>query len=254
MSERATLAVAMITKNAGPRFAEALASVSWADQVVILDSGSTDDTLEIAKAAGAVVHASKAWPGFGPQRQAAQKLVTCDWLLWLDSDEVVTKELQHSINQLLTNADPNYAYSINRLTDFFGRFIRHSGWYPDRVVRLYATNRFHYDDALVHEKVLVSKDKVRPLSGDLLHYTADDFHDYMAKSLRYSNDWAKQKHAKGKRTTVVGILGHSLASFLKKYLIQRGFLDGKHGLLLAFQSSHYVFNKYLALWILNRQD
>ncbi|GAA5216372.1 glycosyltransferase family 2 protein [Corallincola platygyrae] len=254
MSARASLTVALITKNAGPRFKACLASVGWADEVVIVDSGSTDGTLEIAKAAGAKIVQSEGWPGFGPQRQRAQSEVSSDWVFWLDSDEVVTPELRRSIEAVLAQPEPDFAYSVPRLTDFFGRFIRHSGWYPDRVVRLYAKDRYQYDDALVHEKVNVEKSKVKPLSGDLLHYTADEFHGYMAKSLRYANDWGQAKFAKGKRTGVFGIVGHSLACFVKKYFFQLGFLDGKHGFLLACQSTHYVFNKYLALWVLTQQS
>ncbi|TKB56287.1 glycosyltransferase family 2 protein [Ferrimonas aestuarii] len=247
---RPRLACALITKNAGPRFAEVLASVDWVDEIVILDSGSSDDTIEVAERAGAKVFQSEDWPGFGPQRQRAQQHVSADWVLWLDTDEVVTPELRQSIEAVISSEpDPSIAYEVNRLSDFFGRFIRRSGWYPDSVVRLHATNRYHYNDALVHERIEVPKGKLKSLSGDLLHYTSDDYRGYMAKSLQYADAWAEARHAKGKRTSVAGIIGRSFWCFLRKYLLQLGFLEGRHGLLLALQSSHYVFNKYFGLWV-----
>ncbi|BDY03088.1 glycosyltransferase family 2 protein [Ferrimonas sp. YFM] len=253
MSRSVRLACAMITKNAGPRFAQVLESVNWVDEIVILDSGSSDNTLELAEQAGAKVFHSSDWPGFGPQRQRAQEHVTADWILWLDTDEVVTPQLRASIEAVLADPDPQLAYRVNRLSDFFGRFIRRSGWYPDAVVRLHARESYRYNDAMVHEAVAAPKEKVRALKGDLLHYTSDDFQGYMGKSLNYATAWAQARHAKGKRTSVAGIIGSSLWCFIRKYLLQLGCLEGRHGLLLALQSSHYVFNKYFALWVMQNR-
>ncbi|SFM62071.1 glycosyltransferase family 2 protein [Marinobacter zhejiangensis] len=247
------LSAVLITKNAGPDFRRCLESLAFADEIVILDSGSTDDTLAIAEEAGARVFTSEDWPGFGPQRQRAQEYALGEWVFWVDSDEVVTDELAQSIQAAVVSAPANMVFQLNRLSWFFGRFIRHSGWYPDRIVRLYRRAEYRYDDALVHEKVTCDGARVGSLEGDLLHYTATDFHDYMSKSVRYSDAWAEGRARKGKTATLGSAISHSVGAFLRKYLLQRGFLDGRHGFLLAVFTAHYVFNKYAALWIRSRR-
>ncbi|QIZ78949.1 glycosyltransferase family 2 protein [Ferrimonas lipolytica] len=253
MVGRPKLACVMITKNAGVRFSQCLASVDWVDELVILDSGSTDNTIELARKAGAKVYQSQDWPGFGPQRQQAQTFVSADWILWVDTDEIVTAELRQSIEAALVDDDPQLAYRINRLTDFFGKFIRHSGWYPDAVVRLHARDSYQYNNAMVHEKIEVAEHHVKTLDGDMLHYTSDNYYEYMRKSLRYANDWAEEMHARGRRTSIMRLVCSSIWMFIRKYIFQLGFADGKHGFMLAVQSSHYVFNKYFGLWVKQQQ-
>jgi len=192
------ISAVLITRNGGPYFQQCLDSLGFADEIVVLDSGSTDDTVAIAEKAGARVFVSEGWPGFGPQRQRAQERARGEWLFWVDTDEVVTDELARSIQDVAVRGPENTVFQVKRLSWFFGRFIRHSGWYPDKVVRLYRRGEFSYDDALVHEKVRCSGARIETLEGDLLHYTATDFADYMAKSLRYANDWAEQRSRAGK--------------------------------------------------------
>lgn len=247
------LSAVLITKNAGPEFRRCLDSLRFADEIVILDSGSTDGTLQMAEQAGARVYQSEDWPGFGPQRQRAQAHAQGEWVFWVDTDEVVTDELAQSVLNAIDRAPTNTVFQLNRLSWFFGRFIRHSGWYPDRIVRLHRREEFHYDDALVHEKVACEGAKVESLSGDLLHYTATDFNEYLVKSVRYANDWAEGRARRGKRASLWSACSHSLGAFLRKYLLQRGFLDGRHGFLLAMFTAYYVFNKYAALWIRTRR-
>ncbi|MGH1486218.1 MAG: glycosyltransferase family 2 protein [Cellvibrionaceae bacterium] len=244
------LTVIILTLNNADTIAECINSVDWADEILVYDSGSSDDTQSIAEKLGVTFIVDLDWSGFGVQRQKAQKHAKGEWLLWIDSDEVVTPELKKNIQQNLVKADDKQAFSMNRVTDFFGRFIRHSGWHPDRIVRLYARDSYQYDAATVHEKVSCPGDRVTSLEGDLLHYTSNSFWIYMSKSLRYADDWAKQKYSKGKKVTVVGIIMRSKFAFFRKYILKKGFLDGKHGFLLAVQSSHYTFNKYFALWVL----
>jgi (heptosyl)LPS beta-1,4-glucosyltransferase len=252
--ENPYLTVIILTLNNSDTIAECIKSVSWADEVLVYDSGSSDNTASIASELGARVVMDSSWSGFGQQRQKAQTHAKGEWLLWIDSDEIVSDELKASIQLVLTNKDKKIAYSVNRVSDFFGRFIRHSGWYPDRIVRLYAREHYHYNDVLVHEKVDCPTEVVKPLQGDLLHYTSNSFWGYMSKSLRYADDWAKQKYEKGRRVTVFGIVIRTMIAFIRKYIIKRGFLDGRHGFLLALQSSHYTFNKYFALWVLNQRS
>lgn len=247
------LSAVLITRNAGPEFERCLSSLQFADEIVILDAGSTDNTLEIARRFGAKIHTSEDWPGFGPQRKRAQAYAQGEWIFWVDTDEVVTDELAHAINSAIANAAPNTVFQINRLSWFFGRFIRHSGWYPDRIVRLHRRAEFQYDDALVHEKVACEGARVESLSGDLLHYTATHFAEYMGKSARYAEDWAEGRARRGKTATLLSACSHSTGAFLRKFILQRGFLDGRHGFLLAVTTAFYVFNKYAALWIKTRR-
>ncbi|SDX34531.1 glycosyltransferase family 2 protein [Marinobacter mobilis] len=247
------LSAVLIAKNAGPDFKRCLDSLQFADEIVVLDSGSTDDTVRLAEEAGATVVSSEGWPGFGPQRQRAQNHAQGEWVFWVDTDEVVSEELAQSVLKAVSAAPANTVFQLNRLSWFFGRFIRHSGWYPDRIVRLYRRAEYGYDDALVHEKVACEGAHVETLAGDLLHYTATDFSDYMSKSVRYSDAWAEGRARKGKKASLGSAVSHSVGAFLRKYLLQLGFLDGRHGFLLAVFTAHYVFNKYAALWIRSRR-
>lgn len=145
------LSVVMIAKNAADLLADCLASVSWADEVVVLDSGSTDNTVELARSLGAQVYSNTDWQGYGIQRQRAQDYATHDWVLMIDTDERVTPELKESILKVLDAPQRGVIYSIARRNYFLGRFMRHSGWYPDRVMRLYERARYRYNDNLVHE-------------------------------------------------------------------------------------------------------
>jgi (heptosyl)LPS beta-1,4-glucosyltransferase len=144
-------------------------------------------------------------------------------------------------------------YTLARLSWAFGRFIRHCGWYPDRVRRLYPRALTGYDEALVHEKVIVEKHmKTADLSGDLLHYTYRDLQHYLEKSAAYASAWAEQRARRGKSATLAQGVGHALSCFLKMYLFKAGFLDGRQGLLLSLLSAHSTFAKYADLWIRTR--
>jgi len=159
----------------------------WVDEIIIVDSGSTDNTQEIAEQYGAKFYSHPDWPGFGKQRQRAQQYVTSDYVLWLDADERVTPKLRESIQQAVQQDAPNTVYDIPRVSEVFGREIRHSGWYPDYVVRLYRTNYAGYNDSLVHEKVVYPDyTKVQKLTGDLEHFTYKSIHHYLVKSADYA--------------------------------------------------------------------
>ncbi len=245
-----TLSVAMIIKNESQDLAQCLETVKgWVDEIVILDSGSSDNTKEIALQYGAKFYENTDWQGFGKQRQLAQQYVTSDYVLWLDADERVTPELKQSIQQAVSSDEKNTVYQIGRLSEVFGRQIRHSGWYPDYVVRLYRTDFAQYGDELVHEKVHYPKEaKVAKLKGDLLHFTYKDIHHYLVKSASYAKAWAEQKTRAGKKATLFQGVTHAIGCFVKMYLLKAGFLDGKQGFLLAVLSAHSVFVKYADLW------
>ncbi|AJI93619.1 glycosyl transferase 2 family protein [Yersinia ruckeri] len=253
MSARKRLSVVMITKNEASLLPDCLDSVSWADEIIILDSGSEDGTLDLARQYGAQVYSNHQWQGFGKQRQLAQQYATGDYILMIDADERVTPQLKASIETVLIEADDNTVYSCARRNLFLGRFMRHSGWYPDRVTRLYAHHLYQYNDNLVHESLNTGVAKIIPLKGDLLHLTCRDFFAFQRKQLSYAEAWATQRHQQGKSCSYFSILSHTLGAFCKTWLFRAGFLDGKQGLLLAVVNAQYTFNKYAALWALNQK-
>nr|WP_204261121.1 glycosyltransferase family 2 protein [Vibrio cholerae] len=240
----------MIVKNEARHLDECLQTVhDWVDEIVVLDSGSHDETEQVARRYTEKFYVNAKWPGFGPQRQLAQSYVQSDYVLWLDADERVTPELKQSILQAVAANKPDTLYQFARLSWVFGRFIRHSGWYPDRVLRLYPTQLTRYNDALVHEKVHVEpRMKVETLAGDAIHYTYNDVHHYLVKSAGYAKAWADQRQAKGKKASLSQGIVHAVGCFLKMYLLKRGFLDGKQGFLIALLSAHSTFVKYADLW------
>ncbi|QIW16695.1 glycosyltransferase [Pasteurellaceae bacterium RH1A] len=245
-----TLSLVMIVKNEEQDLAQCLDTVKdWVDEIIIVDSGSSDQTLEIAKKYQAKVYQHNDWQGFGKQRQTAQGYATSDYILWLDADERVSPELQQSIKQALLENKTNTLYQINRLSSFLGRKIYHSGWYPEYIVRLYPRQLAQYNDALVHEKVIYDPSlKVINLSGDLLHYPYKSLKHYLTKSASYAEAWAEQRIKQNKKTSVFQALSHAFSAFIKMYLFKKGFLDGKQGFLLAILSANSVFNKYATLW------
>ncbi|MCK4707526.1 MAG: glycosyltransferase family 2 protein [Gammaproteobacteria bacterium] len=246
----ATVSVALIVKNEEKNLADCLQTIKWADEIVILDAGSDNKTIEIAKQVTDNVHVNDDWPGYGIQRQRLQELTSCDWVLMLDADERLTPELIAEIKAALEKDDRNTVYALARLSWCFGRFIRHSGWYPDYVVRLYPRNKAAYGEEKVHEKLHFGDElQVVKLSGDLLHYTYRDLQHYLVKSASYAAAWAEQRQAKGKRSSLWQGFWHGVACFLRMYVFRLGFLDGRQGLLLAILSGHSTFVKYADLWV-----
>lgn len=250
MTERKpTLGVLMIVKNAEQHLETTLRSVhGWVDEIVIVDSGSSDSTLAIAaRYTDKVYHQD--WLGFGPQRQKAQSYMSADWVLPLDSDEEVSNELKVAILNAIATDDGRSVYQINRLTEAFGQFIRHSGWYPDWVTRLYRRESTQYNDVLVHESVIIPDGyQLKSLQGDLYHYTIDNLPNYVEKTQRYMKAWADQREGR-KKSSLGGAILHGFFRFFKMYVIKLGFLDGRHGLLLALLSANTTFTRYADLWL-----
>lgn len=250
MSARQRLSVVMIAKNEAELLPDCLASVSWADEIIVLDSGSSDDSVEIATQAGAQVYQSDDWQGYGIQRQRAQDYATGDMILMIDADERVSPKLRAAIEQVLVAPPSRTVYSLGRSNLFLGRFMRHSGWYPDRVMRLYP-HTFHYNDNLVHESLQSDGAPVVALPGDLEHLTCRDLIAFQRKQLAYAEAWATERHQRGKRCGLFSVFSHTLGAFVKTLLLRAGFLDGKQGWILAVVNAQYTFNKYSALWALN---
>lgn len=253
MNRRKSLSVVIITKNEATLLPDCLRSVDWADEIIMLDSGSQDNSVALAKSMGAKVFTHTNWQGFGKQRQLAQKHACNDYIFMIDADERVTPELRNSIEQVLraTNSKTT-VYSCTRRNFFLGRFMRYSGWYPDRVNRLYSNDNYCYNDDIVHEALKTDGANVCSLKGDLLHLTCRNFFVFQDKQLHYAKERANQNYLTGKRCSYVSILTHTFGAFFKTWFLRAGFLDGKHGLLLALINAQYTFNKYTALWIICR--
>jgi (heptosyl)LPS beta-1,4-glucosyltransferase len=245
-----TISVVLITKNEEDNLERCLESVKWADEIILLDSGSEDRTLEIAESFSAKVFTNTDWPGFGRQRQIAQSHASCDWVFMIDADEQVTPELEDEIKNVVKENILGTVYAVPRLTWAFGRFIRHSGWYPGYVVRLYQRKEANYNDVAVHEKVVFSKEiKEDKLNSDLLHFTYKTLNQYMKKSTLYAFNMADESLKLGKKGSLIKAISHGAWSFFKMYILKKGFLDGKQGLLLAFLGAQYSFLKYADLWV-----
>jgi glycosyltransferase involved in cell wall biosynthesis len=214
----ASLSVTVITHNEAHNIEACLRSVSFADQMVVLDSGSTDDTLQIARSLGAEVSVSPDWRGFGIQKNRA---------LAFD------------------------VYSFPRLSSYCGQYMRHSGWYPDRVTRLFRRNAARFSDDLVHEKV-IAQGQEGQLQSHLLHESFLNFEAVLDKANRYSTAGAQSLLSRGKTASVGKAIGHGLWAFIRTYFLRLGFLDGRMGLILAISNAEGTYYRYLKLWLLQR--
>jgi len=245
----ARLSVVIIAKNEAPIIPACLERLDWADEIVVLDGGSTDDTVEIARQYTDKVFVAADWQGYGVQRQRAQSHATGDWILMIDADEHVSPELKQSILDVVQQDDRNTAWSMAILPWCFGRFLYHGGWYPAYKVRLYASDKAQYGDQRVHEKLDFAPGvEIKRLQGDLLHYTYRDLEHYLSKSARYAAEWAEQRQQRGKSASLLEGMLHGLGCFVRMYFIKAGFLDGQQGFLMALLSAHSTFVKYADLW------
>jgi glycosyltransferase involved in cell wall biosynthesis len=241
-----TISAVVIANNEERNIARCLDSLAWADEIVLIDSESSDRTVEIAKAYGALV-TTRSWNGFGPTKQAAVELATSEWILSIDADEVVTPALAAQIRQKIDGASDVSGYYIKRRTLFMGRWIQYCGWYPDRVLRLFRKSRGRFDDALVHERVVLEGHSAN-IEEDILHYSYPDLETYMAKFGRYMALGAEELHTKGRRAGLIDLTIRPAASFFKHYVARQGFRDGVPGLVISTMSSVAVFVKYSKLW------
>ena len=243
----ATLSVITLTLNEARNLPDCLASVQWADELVVVDSGSTDGTQEIARTFTQNIFTVD-WNGYGAARNFAVAKAHGDWILWLDADERVTPELAAEIRSLLASPPSGVTgFSIARRAYFLGRWIRHSGWYPSRVVRLFRNGSGHFSETRVHEQLRVDG-KVVQTSHDLLHFTDPDLFHYLSKFNRYTTLAAGDLEAAGRRFRLVDVVIRPAFQFVKMYLLRQGFRDGLEGFMLAVLSSAYVFTKYAKLW------
>jgi len=249
----AYLSVILITKNEAANIEACLRSVAFADEVVMLDSGSTDNTVQLAHQLGARVEVASDWPGFGPQKNRALAFATHPWVLSLDADERVTPELQAEIQTVISGSATTSVWEIPRLTQFCGHWIRHCGWTPDYVVRLFRRDTARFSDDLVHERVLASG-PVGRFKHALLHYSYPTPVHYWRKLEQYSQAWAQQRHAAGQRTSMTRAAVAGLVAFIRSYFFRLGVLDGAMGFSVCTMQAHAAFGKYFALYCLNQKN
>jgi len=239
------ITVTILTKNSGATLRATLQSTREFPEVLLLDTGSTDNTLEIAREFPNVKIYKENFSGFGPTHNRATALAAHDWILSLDSDEVLTEELIREI--LALSLDQNAVYRILRHNFFNGKHIKWcGGWHPDWIVRLYNRKTTRFTDAAVHEKIITEGLKIVSLKQYFLHTPYREIGDFLTKMQMYSSLFATQYRSK-RSSSLCKALFHSWAAFLKSYLLKRGFLGGKEGFIISAYNAHTAFYKYLKL-------
>lgn len=245
----------IITKNAAKHLRRCLDSVLWTDEIIILDSGSSDETVAIGRSYGTKVQVSQTdWPGFGKQKNRALKLASGDWILSLDADEVVTPALQQEIIQVLQHQQQVVAYTIPRLTYYRDQPIKHCfGHNKDRPIRLLKQACGYFSDDIVHETMIVNG-QVGSLKQPMQHFSFAGIEDIINKMHHYSTLGAIKLYQKQAKITPLGAVLHSLWIFLRIYVLRLGFLDGYCGFIIAFSNFEGVFYKYTKLMEMHHQD
>jgi glycosyltransferase involved in cell wall biosynthesis len=239
------LSVTIITRNEAADIAAAIASVAWADDILVVDSQSTDGTADLARAAGARVIV-RDWPGYIEQKNFAAMQAAHDWILSLDADERATPGLAREIQQTLEQP-AHQAYQLPRVTWYLGQWIRATDWYPDYQTRLYDRRAARWTGRYVHEGVTVDGTLGR-LRGDLQHFAYRDISDHLETIDRYTTLAARQMHEDGRRASPAALLLHGPLAFLRNYLLRGGFRLGTTGLVISTLNAYYVFLKFAKLW------
>ncbi|AJX72731.1 LPS biosynthesis protein [Burkholderia pseudomallei] len=240
-----TLGVALIARNAAARLAQCLDALSFVDDIVVIENGSSDDTVAIARAHGARVITTDDWPGFGIQKNRAVDALSTDWVLSIDTDEIVSPELANAIRAAI-RAPLADVYEIDRLSSFCGRWIRHGGWYPDWLPRLFKRGAARFSNDLVHERLVFEAPSAR-LPGKLFHYSYEDFETVLRKLDTYSSAGAQQRLAAGQRGGLGKAILRGTWAFARTYLLRLGFLDGKAGFMIAVFNAETVYYRFLKL-------
>lgn len=240
-----TISAVIIARNEEDNIGRCLDSVNWVNEIVVVDTGSVDKTIEIARVAGAVVYEIE-WQGFGHAKAYGVDKATCDWILSVDADEEISIILAAEIRDAVKSGNRFSGYYIPRKTNFLGRWIEHSRWYPDYVLRLFRKDKGTFSKSLVHEKTLVEGPTAR-LRNPILHYSYPDVSTYLEKFERYTSLGAEELHRNGRRFYPSDLLVKPIAAFCRHYVFGAGFLDGVEGFLIAAFSAFGVMTKYAKL-------
>lgn len=239
------LSAAIITKNEEARIGRCLASLSWVGEIVVVDSGSSDRTVEICEAAGCRVVRSE-WLGFGKTKQRAVESCSNDWVLVVDADEEVSDGLRESIGEVLE--DPRCpGYRIRRVSYYLGQRMRHCGWGNEYVLRLFDRNKGRFDERSVHESVVMAEGPVGTIGEPLLHHTCPDIETHIGKMVRYARLSAREQ-TNATRASIASAVARGLWKFLSMYLFRLGMLDGRRGLILCLNSAFGAYLKRLYIW------
>ena len=245
-----TLSAIIITKNEERCIAKCLQSVEWADEIIVLDSGSTDSTVEICRKWTKHVYEAD-WPGYGVQKGRALAKATCDWVLSIDADEVVSGELRGEIETVMQQ-DEFAAYKIPHLNNFCGQIMRHGTWWPDAHPRLARRGKVKFNDRIVHEGMVI-EGRIGMLKAPFFHDTAPDLEIFLNKRNLYSSLGAEIMFNRGKTGGITKAVTHGSWAFFRMYIIKRGFLDGRMGLVSSVIMAMETFYKYVKLWLLRRR-
>jgi len=243
------ISACIITLNAAGTLDACLASLDFVDEIVVRDQGSTDETLAICARYGAKVVQGE-WLGFGPTKAAATAAARNRWVLSIDADELVTPELRAAINALPDEPVPA-AYALNRLSRFLGRWMRHSGWHPDLITRLFDRERAAFNELQVHESV-VTEGRIERLDGLLLHEAYDNLHQWLEKQNRYGTIAAAEAVARGERGSLARAVVRGHLAFARSFALQSGWRDGAHGFVLCLLTAVATFLKHLKIWLATR--
>lgn len=244
------LSAIVITKNEAANIGDCLDSLAFCDECIVVDCGSTDATVEIARGKGARVE-FRAWNGYGPQKNYALSLASGDWVLSLDADERVSEELAAAIQSAVAGGGAD-AFEFPRLSSFCGRQIKHSGWYPDYVLRLFRRGSAKFDNVIVHERVIFAG-PIKRLRPPLIHHPVARLEDALSRLDRYSTAKAEMLIASGRRISFMTGIGHGLVAFLRAYIWRAGFLDGAEGFLLAVFTAETSYYPYMKAWLKRRK-
>jgi glycosyltransferase involved in cell wall biosynthesis len=250
-SQLMKLSAIVIVKNEQASIRRCLESVKWADEIIVFDSGSTDDTVSICREYTDHVQQTD-WPGFGPQKNRALQRATGDWILSLDADEWITPDSRREIEQTISHEQDAAAFRLPRLSSFCGRFMRHSGWWPDHVVRLFRRGAARFSDDAVHERVIV-EGKTETLREPIMHETFVDLDELLAKMNHYSTLSAQDMERAGKSTGLALAAARAVWAVVRTYIFRGGFLDGREGFMLAVATAEGTYYRYVKLLLLRKK-
>lgn len=241
------LSITIITKNEAHNIADCLRSCRFADEVVVVDCGSTDGTVAIARAEGAQVYEMD-WAGDGPQKNRAIDRATGDWFFSLDADERIPPELAAEIREAIERDDVD-GFRVPRVSMYCGRFMHHGGWRPDYNWRLARRGKARYTETQMHASLRI-EGRTGTLKESIVHYSFLTLESVLDKMNRYSSGSAQDLHARGRRGSIAQAVGHGLWAFFRTYVLRRGFLDGRLGFLLAVSNAEGTYYRYVKLWLM----
>jgi (heptosyl)LPS beta-1,4-glucosyltransferase len=250
----APISVVLLAKNEGHRIARSLESLQWLAEIVVVDGFSTDNTVSEARRFSNVKVVQSEWKGYGETKRIGLAHTTHNWILWMDADEVVPTGLQREILDLFASGEPAaHAYDMPRCTNVMGSWIRHGGWYPDRILRLFHKQYATFNTHVLHEGVDVFEGAcMGHLKNDLLHYSYDTLEQFFQKMVHYGPLGAREALRKGKTFSLSDIVLRPCWTFFKMYILKRGFLDGTVGFIVCMGSAFSTFIRYAHLYQLKR--